>query len=110
MFIDQKFSNASITAVKLLGLIPSILCYSKPVDLSECVSQYSSSLELFKMEIQRWKNHYMQKKHKEGPSSAADAIKECDKDTVCSQTFMFCCRLPAQCQSHLVNVKEMPVC
>jgi len=27
MFIDQQFSNASVTAVKLLGLIPSILCF-----------------------------------------------------------------------------------
>ena len=85
MFIDQQFYDVSVTAVKLLG-IPSILCSSKPVDLSGCISQYSSDLpcpELFDMEIQRWKNRYMQIKHKERPSSAADAIKECDKVTSC---------------------------
>ena len=83
MFIDQQFSGSSITAVKLLGLVPSILCSSKPIDLGVCVNQYSSDLpspELFEMEIQRWKNRYMPKQYKERPSSAADAIKECDKD------------------------------
>ena len=65
------------------SLVPSILCSSKPIDLGACVNQYSSDLpspELFEMEIQRWKNRYMPKQYKERPSSAADAIKECDKD------------------------------
>ena len=70
MFIDQQFSGSFITAVKLLGLVPSILCSSKPIDLGACVNQYSSdlpSLELFEMEIHRWKNRYLPKQYKERP-------------------------------------------
>ena len=32
------------------------------------------------MELERWKNRYAGKKERERPSSAGEALKECDKD------------------------------
>ena len=93
----------SIIAVKVLGLVPSILCYSKPVDLSAFVNQYSSDLpspELFEMELHRWEGRHTTN---ERPSSASD---ECDRDMF--PNIMFC-RLPVQCQWLLVSMKEVPV-
>ena len=50
-FIDQQFSQLSINASLLLGLISNILC-SKDVDLQTAVSMYNEDLpspELFEM-------------------------------------------------------------
>ena len=59
-FIEQRFSQTSINASLLLGLVPSILC-SKDVDLQTAVSMYNDNLpssEVFEMELKRWKNKY----------------------------------------------------
>jgi len=81
-FLDQQFCDSSITAIMLLGLVPSILC-TKNVDLEGAVTRYSADLpspELFETELRRWKNRFISKKVAERPSSAGEAIKECDKD------------------------------
>ena len=81
-FIDQQFSQSSINASLLLGLVPNILC-SKDVDLQTAVSMYNEDLpspELFEMELKRWKNKYTLKPADQRPSSPALAIKECDRD------------------------------
>ena len=81
-FIDQQFSQSSINASLLLGLVPNILC-SKDVDLQAAVRMYSGDLpspELFEMELKRWKHKYSVKPQKQRPSSPALAIKECDRD------------------------------
>lgn len=81
-FLDQQFCDSSITAIMLLGLVPTILC-SKDVDLDTAVGKYSADLpspELFQMELKRWKSRYTGKKAEERPSSVGEAIKECDKD------------------------------
>ena len=80
--LDQQFCDASVTAIMLLGLVPSILC-TKNVNLEAAVSKYSADLpstELFHMELKQWKNRYISKKARDKPSSAGEAIKECDKD------------------------------
>ena len=81
-FLDQQFCDSSVTAIMLLGLVPSILC-RKNINLETAVSKYSADLpspELFQMELKRWKNRYTGKKTRERPSSAGEALKECDKD------------------------------
>ena len=81
-FIDQQFSKSSTTAIKLLGLVPVIVC-TKAKDIDDAIREYSADLpfpELFQMELKRWKNRYMARKEDERPSSAAEAIKECDRD------------------------------
>ena len=42
MFVDQQFPDSSIITVTQLGLIPSILCCSKPEDLNAV--QFRSSI------------------------------------------------------------------
>lgn len=77
-FIDQQFSQSSINASLLLGLVPNILC-SKDVNLQPVVSMYNEDLpsrELFEMELKRWKNKYTLKPTDKRPSSLAQAIKE----------------------------------
>ena len=81
-FIDQQFSKSSTMAIKLLGLVPAIVC-TKAIDIDDAIREYSTDLpspELFQMELKRWKNRYMARKEDERPSSAAEAIKECDRD------------------------------
>ena len=81
-FLDQQFCDSSVTAIMLLGFVPSILC-RKNINLETAVSKYSADLpspELFQMELKRWKNRYTGKKTRERPSSAGEALKECDKD------------------------------
>ena len=75
-FIDQQFSQSSINASLLLGLVPNILC-SKDVDLQTAVSMYNEDLpspELFEMELKRWKHKYSLKPENQRPSSPALAI------------------------------------
>ena len=82
-FLEQQFCDSSVTAVMLLGLVPSILCTNKNINLEAAVSKYNEDLpspELFQMELERWKNRYTGKKARERPSSAGEALKECDKE------------------------------
>ena len=38
-FLEQKFCDSSVTAVMLLGLVPSILCTNKNINLEAAVSK-----------------------------------------------------------------------
>ena len=81
-FIDQQFSQSSINASLLLGLVPSVLC-SKDVNLQTAVCMYSEDLpspEVFEMELKRWKHKYSLKPQNQRSTSPALAIKECDWD------------------------------
>ena len=81
-FIGQQFSKSSTTAIKLLGLVPSIVC-TKAIDIDDAIIEYGTDLsspELIQMELKRWKNRYFAIKENERPSSAAGTIKECDRD------------------------------
>ncbi|KAL0162330.1 hypothetical protein M9458_041726 [Cirrhinus mrigala] len=79
---EFRFSPLSITASRLLGLIPSIQCNSDvTVDVSEAVQLYQNDLpspELIDQELKRWKLRWRNKSSEERPTSCAAAIKECD--------------------------------
>ena len=80
--IEQQFSQASMIAISLLGLVPSVLC-SKEVDIEAAVIKYNCDLpspELLQMELQRWKSKYMAVPPEKRPSSPGKAIKDCDSD------------------------------
>ena len=65
-FIGQQFSKSSTTAIKLLGLVPSIVC-TKAIDIDDAIIEYGTDLsspELIQMELKRWKNRYFAIKKK----------------------------------------------
>jgi len=71
-FLDQQFCDSSITAVMLLGPMPSVL-YTKNVDLKEAVARYRVDLpspELFEAELTRWKRRFISKKKKKQQKNA----------------------------------------
>ena len=59
--IEQQFSQASMIAISLFGLVPSILFF-KEVNLEEVVIKYNCDLlspELLQMELKHWKSKYI---------------------------------------------------
>ena len=75
--LEHQFSCAAVTAISLLGLIPSILCAKEP-SLDEIVSKYKAILpspELLHMELKHWKNKFMGISPSERPCSPAMAYK-----------------------------------
>ena len=82
--ISAQFSDLSRKAIKLLGLVPSIICEREVLALDDTVEMYSADLpspELFSMELQRWKHKFKDMGAEERPSSCAKAIKACDKES-----------------------------
>ena len=78
--INRQFSKSAVTAISLLGLVPSIVC-SQDVNLEEALIKYRNDLpshELMDAELGRWRNRYMAMLPDKRPCSPAKAIKECD--------------------------------
>lgn len=79
---ESRFSPLSVTASRLLGLIPSIQCNSGvTVDISEVVQLYQDDLpspELTDHELKRWTLKWQNKPSEQRPTSCAEAIKQCD--------------------------------
>lgn len=77
---NSRFSPLSVTASRLMGLIPSIQCNSDvTVDISEAVCLYQDDLpspELNDQELKRWKLKWQTKSSEQRPSSCAEAIRE----------------------------------
>ncbi|XP_063752499.1 52 kDa repressor of the inhibitor of the protein kinase-like isoform X1 [Eleginops maclovinus] len=80
---ESRFSPLSVTASRLMGLIPSVQCNSDvTVDISEAVALYQDDLpspEVIDQELKRWKLKWQVKALHQRPSSCASAIKECDE-------------------------------
>ena len=80
MCIGEQFSPSAKAATSLLGLVPSVLC-SRNVNLNAAVNTYADdlpSLELFEMELTRWRSRYLAMEPQLRPASPAVAIKDCD--------------------------------
>ena len=78
--INRQFSKLAVTAISLLGLVPSIIC-SQDVNLEEALIKYRDDLplpELMDTKLRRWRNRYMAMLAEKRPRSPAKAIKECD--------------------------------
>ena len=78
--INRQFSKSAVTAISLLGLVPSIIC-SQDVNLEEALIKYRDDLpspEFMDVELRRWRNRYMAMLREKRPCSPAKAIKECD--------------------------------
>ncbi|XP_051528113.1 52 kDa repressor of the inhibitor of the protein kinase-like [Myxocyprinus asiaticus] len=79
---ESRFSPLSVTASRLLGLIPSIQCNSDvTVDISEAVLLYQDDLpspELIDQELKCWKLKWQNKSSEQRPTSCAEAINKCD--------------------------------
>uniref|UniRef100_A0A3B1KIQ4 DUF4371 domain-containing protein n=1 Tax=Astyanax mexicanus TaxID=7994 RepID=A0A3B1KIQ4_ASTMX len=80
---ESRFSPLSVSASRLMGLIPSVQCNSDvTVDISEAVALYQDDLpspEVIHQELKRWKLKWQAKSSHQRPSSCASAIKECDE-------------------------------
>jgi len=79
--MEFRFTNLSLTASKLLFLVPSILCKQNEVDLTEVLNQYADDLlnpDAVDMEIRNWKRFWSNMSDQELPDSLAEAIKKCD--------------------------------
>ena len=80
--LGEQFSSLTKTSLKLLGLVPSVLCQNSTPDLSDAIKLYSSDLpspEQFDQEYQRWKHYFACKASDQIPTTCASAIKECDQ-------------------------------
>ncbi|XP_035668943.1 52 kDa repressor of the inhibitor of the protein kinase-like [Branchiostoma floridae] len=78
--LSDRFAASAKIATSLIGLVPTIVC-SRDVRLEDAVAQYEADLpspELFPMELNRWKNHFMPDPPELRPASPAEAIKRCD--------------------------------
>ena len=78
--INRQFSKSAVTAISLLGLVPSII-RSRDVNLEEALIKYRDDLpspELMDAELRRWRNRYMVMLPEKRSCSPAKAIKECD--------------------------------
>ena len=81
--LESQFSDLSILSSKLLGLVPSTLCEEGGASLQNVVEFYAEDLpsaDLFPQELFRWKHRFQNKPPKECPSTAAQALIECDED------------------------------
>ena len=81
--LESQFSDLSIFSSKLLGLVPSTLCEEGGASLQNVVEFYAedlSSADLFPQELFRWKHRFQNKPPEECPSTAAQALKECDEE------------------------------
>ena len=101
--LDSKFSAVAQTSSRLLGLVPSILCFQSEVDISETVQLYHDDLpspELFDQEFSRWKDIYMHKAARHRPTTCAMALKECDNTLFpnLSVLLRIVCTLPVTCE------------
>ncbi|KAL6484471.1 hypothetical protein MHYP_G00065160 [Metynnis hypsauchen] len=80
---ESRFSPLSVSASRLMGLIPSVQCNSDVmVDISEAVALYQDDLpspEVIHQELKRWKLKWQAKSSHQRPSSCAPAIRECDE-------------------------------
>ena len=79
--LDSQFSVLVQTSSKLLGLIPSVMCFKKDLDLSEAVQLYCNDLpspQQFDQEFRRWQHMYMSKDAEKRSTSCAKALKACD--------------------------------
>ena len=82
MCIEQQFSQSTMIATSLLGLVPSILC-SIEVDIQSAAVTCAADMpspELLHCEMELWKHRYMNLPPEGRPSSPAKAIKDCDHD------------------------------
>ena len=79
--LDSQFSAMAQTSSQLLGLVPSIMCCQKDLDISEAVKLYHDDVpspELFDQEFARWQDMYLHKVADKRPTTCASALKECD--------------------------------
>ena len=79
--MEFRFTKLSLIASKLLCLVPSILCSSNEVDLTDVLQQYADNLpnpDAVDMEIHNWKRFWLTMSDSELPDSLAAAIKKCD--------------------------------
>ena len=96
--INRQFSKSTVTAISLLGLVPSIIC-SQDVNLEEALIKFRDDLslpELTDAELRRWRNRYMAMLLEKRPSSPVKAIKECDATDFpnISVLFTIACTIP----------------
>ena len=59
--LELQFSNASIVASSLLGIVPTVMCSTREVYLAPAISMYEKDLsnpELFPAEMRRWRKKY----------------------------------------------------
>ena len=81
--LESQFSDLSILSSKLLGLVPSTLCEEGGASLQNVVEFYAEDLpsaDLFPQELFRWKHRFQNKPPEECPSTAVQALKECDEE------------------------------
>ena len=78
--LEEQFSNSSLVATSVMGLVPSVLC-TKDINLQQAVEMYAGDLpsELMDMELRMYKYQWSSLPAAERPPSLAKAIKECDR-------------------------------
>ncbi|XP_048586034.1 52 kDa repressor of the inhibitor of the protein kinase-like [Nematostella vectensis] len=99
--LEEQFSGLSVHASRLHCFVPSILCEKFPDEEAEAIlDTYKDdlpSLELLHQELVRFKIRYDAKQCNDRPSTAVQALKECDRDMFpnISTLLQICCTIPA---------------
>ena len=80
--MSSQFSGIAAKAVKLLGLVPSVISI-EGTDLSDITSVYEADLPspaTMQCELMRWRLKWTSTEGGDRPTSLAKAIKSCDSD------------------------------
>lgn len=78
--LDSQFLALAQTSSRLLGLVPSVVCSIKDLDISETVELYRADLpspELFEQELARWRDIHLHKPADKRPSTGASECDSC---------------------------------
>ena len=80
--LESQFSHALIVVSSLQGIVPTVMCSTRKVDLAPAISMYEEDPPnpvLFPAEMQRWRKKYSVMPDDKRPSSPAQAIKDCNE-------------------------------
>lgn len=113
--LDSQFSALAQTSTRLLGLVPSIMCSQREIDVSEAVELYHDDLpspELFDQEFSRWRDVYVSKAVDQRPTTCASALKECDSNLYPNLSLLLriACTLPvtsSECERNASVVRRL---
>ena len=110
--LDSQFSAMAQTSSQLLGLIPSIMCCQKDLDISELYHDDLPSPELFDQGFARWQDMYLHKVADKRPTTCASALKECDSHLFpnISVLLQIVCTLPVTSSECERNASALAVC
>ncbi|XP_065667950.1 52 kDa repressor of the inhibitor of the protein kinase-like [Hydra vulgaris] len=115
--IKIRFQKTNCIAVKILCLIPSIICSEEITAFQELVKIYKSDLpnsEAVDQELMFWKRKWSVIKHEERPNTLAKAIKICNENQYSNpfELLKIGCTLPvtsAECERNFSAMRKLRV-